>query len=62
MRDILFTGKRIDNGKWVEGYLGVFGDTTQIFVPFTDEEIKENQGHFLSAINGVWHIVDPETV
>ena len=62
MRDILFTGKRKDNGEWVEGYLGVFGDTTQIFVPFTDEEIKENQGHFLSAINGVWHIVDPETV
>ena len=62
MRDILFTGKRIDNGKWVEGYLGTFGDTTQIFVPFTNEEIKENKGHFLSAINGVWHIVDPETV
>lgn len=62
MRDILFTGKRKDNGEWVEGYLGVFGDATQIFVPFTDEEIKENQGRFLSAINGVWHIVDPETV
>lgn len=62
MREILFTGKRMDNNEWIEGYISVFGDTTQIFVPFTDEEIKENQGHFLSAINGVWHIVDPETV
>lgn len=62
MREILFTGKRVDNNEWVEGYVSIFGDTTQIFVPFTDEEIKENQGHFLSAINGVWHIVDPETV
>ena len=62
MREILFTGKRVDNNEWVEGYMSVFGDTTQIFVPFTDEEIKENQGHFLSAIDGVWYIVDPETV
>lgn len=62
MREILFRGKNKDGGKWVEGYVGVFGETTQIFVPFTEEEKEENKDHFFSAINGVWYIVDPETV
>lgn len=62
MREILFRGKRADNGEWVFGYYGVFKPTHQIFVPFTAEEEKENEGHFLSAIGGLWFIVIPETV
>ena len=62
MREILFRGKRIDNGEFVYGYVGVFKGITQIFVPFTEEEEKENEGHFLSAIGGLWHTVHTETV
>lgn len=62
MREILFIGKRVDNGEWVEGYYGVFKDKHQIFVPFTAEEEKANEGHFLSAIGGLWFTVIPETV
>ena len=36
MREILFRGKREDNGEWVEGYLGVFKNITQIYAPFTE--------------------------
>lgn len=62
MREYLFRGKRTDNGEWVEGYLGVFKGTPQIYVPFTEEEEKENEGHIFSAIGGLWHIVVPESV
>jgi uncharacterized phage protein (TIGR01671 family) len=62
MREYLFHGKRTDNGEWVEGYLGVFKGTPQIYVPFTEEEEKENEGHFLSAIGGLWYTVIPESV
>ena len=62
MREILFRGKRDNKDEWVCGYLGVFKDITQIFVPFTEEEEKENEGHFFSAIGGLWHTVIPETV
>ena len=30
MREILFRGKRIDNGEWVEGYYGIKGKGTDI--------------------------------
>lgn len=56
MRKILFRGKRIDNGEWVYGYYGVFGDTHQIFVPNAEARFCGKQ------IYGAWHIVDPETV
>ncbi len=62
MREILFRGKRTDKGGWVEGYLGVFKDTTQVFVPFTKEKEEQQKGHIFSAIGGLWHEVDPETV
>ena len=62
MREILFRGKRKDTGEWVYGYLGVFKGISQIYVPFTEEEEKENEGHIFSAIGGLWHTVSPETV
>ena len=69
MREILFRGKT-DNGEWVEGFYGQFHNRPtlnepnkhQIFVLFTEEEEKQNKGHFLSAIGGLWHTVIPETV
>lgn len=62
MREILFRGKRKDTGEWVYGYLGVFKGISQIYVPFTEEEEKENEGHIFSAIGGLWHTVSPETI
>ena len=62
MREILFRGKRIDNGEWAVGYLGVFKDGTQIYVPFTEEEERKYRGHIFSAIGGLWYAVDPSTV
>jgi uncharacterized phage protein (TIGR01671 family) len=62
MREILFRGKRIDNGTWVYGYYGVFKDNYEIFVPFSEEEEKRNEGHVFSAIGGLWNRVNPETI
>ena len=62
MRDCLFCGKRVDNDEWVEGYFGIFKGVPQIYVPFTEEEEKENEGHIFSCIGGVWYTVIPETV
>ena len=62
MREILFHGKRVDNGEWVEGYFGVFNGKPQIFVPFTEEEERQNEGHIFSAVGGLWHQVILETV
>ena len=30
MREILFKGKRVDNGEWVEGYYGIKGKDTDL--------------------------------
>lgn len=49
MREILFRGKRVDNGEWVEGY---YMDDGYINQPFT-----ELGGRFDDTIE-----VDPETV
>lgn len=36
-REILFRGKRADNGEWVEGYLA---DEDYINVPFNDDDVN----------------------
>ena len=68
----LFRGKREDNGEWVEGYLVCSKVSAprkkektiryEIFVPFTEEEEKENEGHIFSAVGGIWHEVHPDTI
>lgn len=48
MREILFRGKRIDNGEWVYGYYVYTKDS------------KGKHQHFI--VTPEWFIVDPETV
>lgn len=62
MREILFRGKRPDNGEWAYGYYCSFKGSSDIFVPFTEEEEKRNEGHIFSAVGGLWYKVIPETV
>ena len=62
MHEILFRGKRVDNGEFTYGYVVVFNGITQIFVPFTEKEIRENKDHFVSAIGGLWYTVHANTV
>lgn len=50
-REILFRGKRVDNGEWVEGYLM---DENYINVPFNDNDVN---GRFDDPVE-----VYPETV
>lgn len=51
MREILFKGKRIDNGEWVEGYLM---DENYINAPFNDDDAC---GRFDDPVE-----VDPSTI
>lgn len=56
MRKILFRGKRLDNGEWVEGF----------YIGKTDP-LLEVSYHYIVAQHGkesfvTWHPVDPETV
>lgn len=63
-REILFRGKRIDNGEWVEGFYSQFHNrpavpeenSHQIFEP------REDAYFCGSAIGGLWHLVAPSTV
>lgn len=64
MREILFRGKRMDNGEWVEGFYCQFHNR-----PITNEEnshqifvAMENAVPFGSMIGGLWYEVIPETV
>ncbi len=57
MREIKFRGKRIDNGKWIEGYYWTNGIDNHFI-----KVIKDKSGNFVSnAINNNFE-VNPETV
>lgn len=60
MREILFRGKRIDNGEWVEGALIVADDIFAYICPdMTDVSYGDN-GNRMRI--GCWYQVDPATV
>lgn len=58
MREILFRGKRIDNGEWVCGYLFVDGDS--YFIQ-THETRTDDMGEITILIT-VTNRISPETV
>ena len=51
MREILFRGKRKDNGEWVEGY----------YVCIRYKHIHRVD-HLITDLIGTSHVVDPETI
>ena len=53
MREILFRGKRVDNGEWVEGY----------YVNSIGPDCEPNETrHYIVTYPGDWHEVCPSTV
>lgn len=54
MREILFRGKRVDNGEWVEGYYKLCGH----LVGTIEEDIYPT----ITPFNKYGYIVDPKTV
>lgn len=54
MRDILFRGKRLDNGEWIEGYYAVIGERKVIIAPpemFYDENANQCYGSEIKDVD-----------
>lgn len=69
MREILFRGKRIDSGEWVEGQTIVVihqDDNDLIFMPQHGEDVKadpmEDNDRALTSIYGNYYQILPQTV
>ena len=69
MRDIIFRGKRIDSGEWVEGQTIVVihqDDNDLIFMPQHGEDVKadpmEDNDRALTSIYGNYYQILPQTV
>lgn len=62
MREILFRGKRIDNGEWVEGFL-FYQKMDGIAVScIGTEPIMANAFYEIGGEGIDWHEVDPSTI
>lgn len=59
MREILFKGKRKDNGEWVEGYY-LKHETKCYICPVICDVSYGDNGNRIRF--GCWYVVDPETV
>ena len=69
MREILFRGKRVDNGEWVEGQTIVVihqDDNDLIFMPQHGEDVKADpmvgNDRALTSIYGNYYQIFPQTV
>ena len=69
MRELLFRGKRIDNGEWVEGQTIVVihqDDNDLIFMPQRGEDVKadpmDGNDRALTSIYGNYYQILPQTV
>lgn len=60
MREILFRGKRLDNGEWITGHLLKYEDGRARIVPNNTDIFCYEKDE--SIIQTVAHRVDPETV
>jgi hypothetical protein len=59
MREILFHGKRIDNGEWVEGFYLNYKNVVHYIIPCDYGGYESWTGDFYVH---EWHRVDPATV
>ena len=62
MRDILFHGKRKDNGEWVEGYLIVCNGTVNHGRAYISESVNSIYFNLKGFDIGNFYEVDPDTV
>ncbi len=60
MREILFRGKRINNGKWVEGAFLNDGDSAFYICPTVSDISYGDHGNRIRI--GCWYKVEPSTV
>ena len=58
MREILFRGKRIDNGEWVEGYLLIGANGNPYIIPIGIARFV----HMGDTCVGAYYLVDPYSV
>lgn len=59
MNEVLYQGKRRDNGEWVQGSLLRSGNGYIDIIPL-DNAIYEDESDALCV--GNWYVVDPKTV
>ena len=62
MRKILFRGKRLDNGEWIQGFLALLGDDYYIAPDINAYTSMGGRGKGRCMLFGHYYQVLPETV